>query len=247
MPVTEAKREIVLGRQRQPARRRRRGFFAGMALGAFLTIASTGPASAELYAYRVLHPIYGDIGTYSNTIDRRGDNTEVQSELHIAVKLLGIVVYRQEARRVERWVRDRLVSFEGETTTNGKTVDLRGEARDDGFAVTTASGTQLAPADVHPSNPWCAMVLKSGMMMSTRSGRLIPVTVSGGERKAVTLDGTTRQLYEYDVIGDKHDVVWLDDHGVPLAFRTVQDGSAVDFVLAPRPATTRAARASGSR
>jgi len=197
-------------------------------------------ATPQAYEYRVLHPTYGDIGSYRNLVDRVGDDTEVRSELRIAVTFFGITVFRQEASRTEHWHQDRLVLFDGVTVTNGTRLALHGEARDGGFAITTPSGTVLAPASIHPSNPWSAMVLKSDVMMSTRSGKVIKVACSGGEVESIMLAGVERRLHQYEIVGDKHDLVWLDDEGVTIAFRTQQNGTAVDFVLDPRPAVATA-------
>src|SRR5258708_12543562 len=87
-------------------------------LGAAL-VAGPARAAREVYAYRVVHPTYGDIGTYTNVVDRAGDDTSVQTELKIAVKAVGIVVYRQEARRAEHWRRARLLSFDTVTAPPG--------------------------------------------------------------------------------------------------------------------------------
>ena len=202
-------------------------------------VAAPANAAREIYTYRVIHPTYGDIGTYTNTVDRSGDDANVHTELKIAVKKIGIVVYRQEARRAEHWRNDRLMSFESVTVTNGDKLEVRGEARGNGFAITTPSGTQIAPGNVHPSNPWSAMVLKTDYMMSTKTGRLTHVRVSGGEEEAVALAGSTKRLRQYEIVGDKRQFVWLDNSGTPVAFRTEEDGAPVDFVLAaPQEAAT---------
>jgi hypothetical protein len=212
--------------------------FAGAMFGVAL-VAAPADAAHEVYTYRVVHPTYGDIGTYTNVVDRSGDDAKVQTELKIAVKKIGIVVYRQEARRAEHWLNDRLVSFESVTVTNGTKLEVRGEARDNGFAITTPSGTQIAPGNVHPSNPWSAMVLKTDYMMSTKTGRLSHVRVSGGEEEPVALAGSTMRLHQYEIVGDKRQFVWLDGSGTPVAFRTEEDGAQVDFILArPHEAAT---------
>jgi Family of unknown function (DUF6134) len=212
--------------------------FACVVIGAAFVV-SPARASREVYTYRVLHPTYGDIGTYTNTVDRSGDDAQVETELKIAVRKIGIVVYRQEARRAEHWRNDRLLSFESVTVTNGTKLEVRGEARDNGFAITTPSGTQIAPGNVHPSNPWSAMVLKTDYMMSTKTGRLTHVRVSGGEEQAVALAGSTMRLHQYEIVGDKRQFVWLDGSGTPVAFRTEEEGAPVDFVLAaPQQAAT---------
>lgn len=205
---------------------------AGAMLGTAL-MAVPADAAREVYTYRVIHPSYGEIGTYTNTVDRSGQDATIQTELKIAVRKIGIVVYRQEARRAEHWRNDKLVSFEGVTVTNGDKLEVRGEARGNGFAITTPSGTVMAPGNVHPSNPWSAMVLKTDYMMSTKTGRLTHVRVSGGEEERVALAGSTMRLHQYEIVGDKRQFVWLDSSGKPVAFRTEEDGAQVDFVLAP--------------
>jgi Family of unknown function (DUF6134) len=188
-------------------------------------------AAPQVYTYRVIHAVYGEIGTYTNVVEQTGDDTRVDSELHIAVKMLGITVFRQEARRSEYWRNQRLVSFDGVTVTNGDKTEIRGEVRDGGFAVITASGTYLAPADIHPSNPWCPMILNAEFMMSTRTGKVEHVRVTGGEKEPVAFNGDTQRLHQYEIVSDQHQFVWLDDNGVTVAFRTEENGSMVDFVL----------------
>jgi hypothetical protein len=198
-----------------------------------LSLAAVGSAAAatEVYQYRVIHPTYGEIGTYTNVVDHSGDVTDVRSELHIAVRIVGVVVYRQEAQRVERWRNDRLVGFDGVTITNGNRVEVHGAARGSNFAVTTPRGTVLAPGNIHPSNPWSPMVLNSQVMLSTRTGAVIPARVSGGEEASVSLGGNTLRLRQYEIDSDKRQFAWFDDRGVPMAFRTVEDGTPIDFIL----------------
>ena len=192
-----------------------------------------GPARAEtqVYTYAVEHPTFGRIGTYTNVIDQTGQRTRVLSLLHIAVRVLGFVVYRQDATRTEEWRRGRLISFQGVTTTNGKSINVSGAARGRSFVITTPEGTTVAPADVHPSNPWSPAVLKAHVMMSTKSGQIESVQVVGGDETAATFDGKTRILRRYEIDGRKRGVVWLDDNGVPIAFKVWEQGTPVKLVL----------------
>src|SRR5260370_11812313 len=160
------------------------------------TAFAAGPARAArvVYAYRVRHPTYGDIGTYTNVVDRAGDDPNGRTELEVAVNAIGIVMYRQEARRTEHWRNDRLVSFESVTVTNGDKLEVHGEARDGGFAITTPSGTVVAPSNVHPSNPWSAMVLNTDYMMSTKTGRLIHVRATACDQHPLPFNRNTTPL-----------------------------------------------------
>jgi hypothetical protein len=202
-----------------------------LGLLALLATARVALAAPEIYEYRIVHASHGEIGRYANIVDRRGSDTEVRTELHIAVTILGITAYRQDAERVERWHGERLTSFDGTTVTNGERLQVHGEAQGGGFAVTTPAGTVTAPADVHPSNPWSAMVLKTDWVMSTRTGKLFHGIIEGGERKLMQLLGKQITLRQYEITTDKHEFVWLDDQGTPVAFRTQEDGDDIDFVL----------------
>lgn len=191
------------------------------------------PACAETqtYQYEVEHPTFGHIGTYTNIIEQSGDHTHVESVLHVAVRLLGITVYRQDARRSEDWRKGRLVAFHGVTTTNGTSVNVVGEAHGNSFVITTPDGTTQAPADVRTSNPWSPAFLGAHVVMSTKSGRIEDVRISGGGETPVTFDGKTQTLHQYLIDGEKRGVVWLDDRNVPIAFKVWENGTPIQLVL----------------
>ncbi|MGH6983275.1 MAG: DUF6134 family protein [Stellaceae bacterium] len=195
--------------------------------------AFVAPACAETqtYQYEVEHPTFGHIGTYTNIIEQSGDRTYVVSVLHVAVRLLGIPVYRQDATRSEDWRNGRLVAFHGVTTTNGTSVDVAGEAHGNTFVITTPDGTTLAPADVRTSNPWSPTFLGAHVVMSTKSGRIEDVRISGGGETPVTFDGKTQTLRQYLINGEKPGIVWLDNRNVPIAFKVWEDGTPIQLVL----------------
>jgi len=192
-------------------------------------------ATQTTYDYHIEHPRYGDIGTYTNVVKDFGDSIEVDSEIHVAVRVFGMVMYREEGTRTEHWQGNRLVGFDSVTVTNGTRIEVHGEAKGDAFVLTTPSGTIEAPPQVHPSNPWALQVLDTDMVMSTKSGRVERVNVSGGELESVNFDGKELRLHRYDVVGTKREQVWLDDRGVSVAFRTEDEGSKIDFVLSEPP------------
>lgn len=198
------------------------------ALCAFVTPAC---AETQTYQYEVEHPTFGHIGTYTNIIEQSGDRTHVESVLHVAVRLLGITVYRQDATRSEDWHNGRLVAFHGITTTNGTSVDVAGEAHGNTFVITTPDGTTRAPADVRTSNPWSPNFLGAHVVMSTKSGRIEDVRISGSGETPVTFDGKTQTLHQYLIDGEKRGVVWLDDRNVPIAFKVWEGGTPIQFVL----------------
>jgi hypothetical protein len=208
---------------------------------AALTVAAIalGGAAAHadrlVYEYRVMHPLYGDIGTYTNLVDQTPDHANVETRMNLVVKLLGVVVHRQSAERHEDWLHGRLVAFHGVTQTNGEKIELTGEASGDAFIVHSPLGRLTAPANVYPSNPWTGDILGTNMIMSTKTGRLFPVRIGSETAETVPVDGKPLRLREYAIQGEKQQFVWLNENGIPVAFRTEEGGSMVDFVLTRYP------------
>lgn len=205
--------------------------FALVATSACLIQANRASAASQIYQYQVEHPTYGNIGTYTNTVEQQGDTVDVLTQLHVSVKMLGIPLFHQDASRVEHWEKGRLVSFQSSTDDNGKRIDISGNAQGDGFVVLSPLGRFTAPAQVHPSNPWAPQVLNTDTMMSTKTGKVLNVTVTDTGENNVTFDGRTMKLHQFFIDGEKHQVVWLDANGVVAAFQTEEDGQRVTFVL----------------
>jgi hypothetical protein len=205
---------------------------AGWSLAIGALVASAAPASAaQTYSYVVEHPTYGDIGIYTDTIERNGDMLRIDTKLRVAVKVLGIVVHREEADRTELWRDNRLVSFHSITTTNGKPIEVQGEARDNGFVINSPSGTAVAPANVYTSSPWSTRLPDTGVMMSTKTGRVEQVQNLGSEKTLVPVLGSEVPVKHVQIYTDKREDVWVDRSGVPVRFRTEVAGTPIDFVL----------------
>jgi hypothetical protein len=211
-----------------------------LALAAFVVLAGAPSLAAaqQVLDYRIIHPTWGDIGTYQNVITQDGDRTTVQTQLHVLVKIIGISAFQQDGVRTEQWKKDRLVAIDATTNTNGDTLKFHGEAQGDGFVVNEADGTTgTAPANVHPTNPWSRMSMNSDTMMNTKTGEFYPVNVSNSGKQAVALGGNVQQVQQFDVVGRKHDIVWLDDSGVVVGFRIEQNNTPIDFILKPAAAS----------
>jgi Family of unknown function (DUF6134) len=203
-----------------------------------LTVVMVGLAdAAEIYNYTVRHPTFGDIGTYTDRVEHDGDQWRIETTLHIMVRVLGVVAHREDASRVEIWRAGRLVSFRGLTTTNGKPLEIAGDARADGFAVTTSTGTTIAPIDVMPSDPWQAARTETlpptCVMLSTKTGRLASVVASGGQAEQLSLHGIEISVRHYVFRGDRQQDVWIDPAGIPVRFRSVESDVPIDFELSP--------------
>ena len=194
------------------------------------------PASAALqkFVYQVRHSTYGRIGTYTNSVEKVGDQTTVKTEGQILVSILGIVLYRQDLNRVERWAGERLISFQGMTTTNGRAIEVTGEAAGNSFAVNTPNGTFEAPAMVKLANPWSADMLKGETMLTPDRGQLEDVQIRPAEMTSVAVNGAMVQARRYEIsrlTGEKRYEVWIDDEGTPVMFNVSTRRGMVTFTL----------------
>jgi hypothetical protein len=215
---------------------------------------SAMPAPAEIetpalagqlvYTYAVRHPFYGKIGTFTDTIDRDTETMRIDGRLRIAVKFLGIVVYRQESDITAIMRDDRLVSLQSATMKDGAYLEVRGEAQGDQFVVNATAGSFAGPATSLPSDPFVLKGTGEGTMIFTDTGEIISVQVSGGDHGTVSVNGDSVSARHFIIEGVTRREVWLDNRGIPVKFRIVDNGTPIDFVLqntTASPGTTVAA------
>lgn len=196
--------------------------------------AAAAPAPVQKLVYVAHHSRYGRIGTFTNTVTRNGDETDVDTEIRIAVSFVGITVFRQDASRQERWNGGRLVSFHGVTTTNGNSIELSGSAQDDHFVMQKPNGeTIVAPASVKLANPWSAAALRGDSMFTPDRGRLDDVKITTGSAE-IDIGGKPLHVTRYDVFlldGEKKYEVDVDDGGTVDQFVIYSSDGAITFSL----------------
>jgi hypothetical protein len=206
--------------------------------------AAPTPAGQLVYTYAVRHPLYGKIGTFTDTIDRKPETMRIDGRLRIAVKFLGIVVYRQESDITAIMRDDRLVSLQSATNKDGEYLEVRGEAQGDEFVVNASAGSFAGPATSLPSDPFVLKGTGEGTMVFTDTGEIINVQVSGGDHGTVSVNGDSVSARHFIIEGVTRREVWLDNQGIPVKFRVVENGTPIDFVLqntTASPGTTVAA------
>ena len=205
-------------------------------------------AATQVLTYNVEHPTYGNIGTYTNTVSRNGDNADVRTDLHIAVKMIGIRMFHQDATREEQWQNQRLVAFRSATDDNGTDIKVTGKADAKNFVINSSvNGNLTAPPQVHPSNPWAPFVLQTDTMMSTKTGKITPVVIKDTGEVTATFDGRAMRVHQWFVDDDKHQVVWINDRGTVVAFQTQEQGAAINFVLKDETASADSQAAFANR
>jgi Family of unknown function (DUF6134) len=221
-------RSIVLGRANI-------GLFVVRAAALYAALAmspASAVASTQILDYEVDHPWLGKIGTYVNAIVRQGPRTTVTSSLRVVASILGIVVHRQYADRIELWQDGRIVYFDGVTTVNGKAFPVHGEAQGSTFVVTSPDGAAIAPADVYPNNPWSCAFVHGTTIFAVNTGTVEPGQVTGGEPATLDIDGKSLWTRHYRVESARtHANVWLNQQCVPVRMDVVISDTNISLVL----------------
>lgn len=195
--------------------------------------ATATPEPPQKLVYAIHHSQFGQIGTFTNTIIRDGDATDVSTEIRVKVSFLGVGVFHQQASRHERWEGGRLVSFHGVTTTNGSSIELTGAAEGDHFVMKTPDGATVAPASVTLADPWQAPQPDHTFMFTPDRGRLDQVRIQSGD--TVVPDGAhmvrARKYEIYYLDGRKKYEVDVDGQGKVVQFVMFNADSSVTFSL----------------
>ena len=182
--------------------------------------------------YLAHHSVFGDIGTYSNAIERSGAMMTVRTTVHLKVSALGVTLHTEDAERIEQWRGDRLIYFRGITTTNGQVVEVKGDARGDSFIITSPSGNVTAPATIIPSNPSSLKLQDSITIMRTDTGKIENVHVSSeGQPTAVKINGIDVVAQEYKIDGTIPYKIWIGPRSIPVMFAVDDDSGEVSFTI----------------
>ena len=199
-----------------------------------LAAGSSAAAFQQRYTYRVQDSFYGEIGTYSNTIEKSRDATTMTTEAHIKVSVLNFTLYSQDVSRVERQVGDRLVYFHGVTTENGTPIEVDGRAEGEHFIVTSPSGMVTAPGTILTASPWSVSALRGDTVLMPDTGLVTKIHTSGGEESSITVDGASTRVrrYQIDTVdGRERYEVWMDPEETPVMFRIQDHEGTVTFTL----------------
>jgi hypothetical protein len=69
---------------------------AGLLAGVLIAGPAKAQSSAQ-FVYQVNHSVFGDIGTYTNTVEPTRDGVTVKTKAHFEVKMLGVRMHREDA------------------------------------------------------------------------------------------------------------------------------------------------------
>jgi hypothetical protein len=192
-------------------------------------LAAAIPAGGRL-AFQVLRNDAG-IGTHTLAFTPAGEAVQVEIAIDLAVRILGIPLYRYTHRNSERWAGDRLLAIDSETDRNGTPYRVRAEANGEGIAVEgTESGRYLAPEDAASTSYWHARFLRT-RKIDTQGGRLLATTIEDLGEETVPVGTGTAPARRFRIRGDLSLDIWYDRAGTwsGLLFAG-EDGSTIRYV-----------------
>lgn len=146
-----------------------------LALAASPSFAATGGGRRTFDVYRGDSPI----GSHVLSVRQQGDRVLANTDVNIAVKVLGFTAYRYT------------LSYAEEYDLSGNLLSLKGTCNDDGdpdFVNVTRQGDTLmiegsgyngsAPGSAYPTSYWMKPAINNSPWISTQSGELLNVSVS---------------------------------------------------------------------
>lgn len=190
-------------------------------------LAPLGAARAQgLGGWRFQMLRNGDpIGTHTVTLERRGAEVVATSDVSVAPKVLGVVVYRYEHRYAEATRDGRFLRVSSRLNRNGRVVEVEAEAGPDAVTVRGPSGVVRMPPNAAPLSWWEPQRFGRVPLFGTSTGQEMRVTFE----RARLADGGERVL----VRGELECELRYDAAGRWTGFATRgEDGSAISYAPA---------------
>ena len=163
------------------------------------------------------------IGRHDVSFSRRGEDLVALSDVEVAPRVLGIVVYRFEHRYTEVTRGDRFVSISSRQNRNGRIVEVEAEATPRGVAIRGSEGERLLPADAAPLSWWQPRRFGGAVpIFGSTTGKLMDLRWA---REAIAGGGTRWRL-----AGEVDAVLEFSADGRWTAYQVVgDDGSTVIY------------------
>ena len=126
-----------------------------------------------------------------------GENTTVTNQIKFTVKLFGAKIFQIEGYGEEKYIKDRLISFNSKTLQNDKKkfVDLKYNQQTDKFDIKGSSFNGKATANNVIGNWWSHKILQTNSQISPVSGSIKEQVVTFIGKEKIELYG---KIYEVD-------------------------------------------------
>ena len=127
------------------------------------------------------------------------DNTTVTNQLKFTVKLLGATIFEVESYGEEKYINDKLISFNSKTLQNNKEkfVNLKLNKQKNKFEIKGSSYSGEASIDNVIGNWWSHRILQTNSQISPISGSIKEQVVTFIRKEKIELYGKTHEVEHF--------------------------------------------------
>ena len=127
------------------------------------------------------------------------DNTTVPNQLKFNVKLLGATIFEVESYGEEKYINDKLISFNSKTLQNNKEkfVNLKLNEQKNKFEIKGSSYSGEASIDNVIGNWWSHKILQTNSQISPISGSIKEQVVTFIRKEKIELYGKTHEVEHF--------------------------------------------------
>ncbi|MGE0119699.1 MAG: DUF6134 family protein [Dongiaceae bacterium] len=176
------------------------------------------------------------IGTHSVVFRHDGRDLEVATWTDIAVKLLGVTLYRFRYQAEESWIDGQLTRLTSRTDNDGEplTVNL---AKTGDRIRGTCNGIPLdLPADTIPISVWHPDFIRQSVILDQYKCAAQKVRTADQGTEFIPAGPKSVKARHYALSGDVRRDVWYGPDGQTLqVLFPAKDGSKIAFVMRPSP------------
>jgi Domain of unknown function (DUF6134) len=190
------------------------------------------PAAAGNRRFSVLYK--GDrIGTHTVLYSAATEETRVNTEIHLLVKVAIFTVFKFNHRSEETWRAGQLMSLNSETVEHGQTLHVEGAATPQGFRVMSKGGPFIASAATLTSNSlWTPAVLEQATLVDAQHGGVIGVSARKFADEQIAIAGRQVSAARYTFITPYlAGSIWYDKEDLWVRGEFERDGSKIQYQL----------------
>jgi len=208
-----------------------RALAAVFLLGAFGAEAMA-EAPPGTYRYKIERS-GSEIGRQALVVGKDGDKVTVSDEVAVKVKVVFVTAYTFDHSRRETWLGGTLTALETRIDDNGTKSTLTARADGDKLVIKGPDGDSTQPLGIMPTGYWNTATVKQTKLFDSETGKILNISVSGGEAQKVDLGGgRTVDAKKWQMTGDKKAELWYDSRDVLVKLRfDARDGSTIVYMI----------------